>query len=60
MSNWTCRNCNGSGMRRSEERDAMVLCDCPRGESKRRFLKMSNAEKRKERRERKREKGVPS
>jgi len=40
----------------SDERQAMVICSCPAGESKREYLKMTPEERRKARRKRGREK----
>lgn len=50
MTNWTCQDCDGDGMRYSEERKAMVICLCPVGERKRVFLKLTREERQKERR----------
>jgi len=49
MTEWTCRQCRGLGMYRDEERDKYVLCDCPAGDSKRRWLKKTPEERRHER-----------
>lgn len=38
MSDWSCRECRGKGMTWNEERKVMVICDCPSGEAKRRYL----------------------
>lgn len=38
MRNWTCHNCDGNGMRYDEDQKAMVLCDCPAGDAKRRWV----------------------
>jgi len=56
MPKWTCRKCHGDGMHWSDERQAMVICSCPAGESKREYLKMTPEERRKARRKRGREK----
>lgn len=45
MADWSCRDCD-EGMIWDEERNAMVLCRCPNGEAKRRYLEMSPEERR--------------
>jgi hypothetical protein len=47
---WACQKCKGEGMHRTER--GFKICDCPTGQSKLRYLKMTEDEKRKERRER--------
>jgi len=42
MSDWSCRECHGKGMLWNEERQAMVLCDCPSGEAKRRYIESTS------------------
>lgn len=59
MSDFTCHNCGGDGMYWHPDRKAMVLCHCPKGQSKRDYLRLSRDEKRKERRGQKRERKEP-
>jgi hypothetical protein len=51
---WACQKCKGEGMYPAER--GYALCNCPAGQSKLRYLRMSEKEKRKERAKRKREK----
>ena len=54
MGDWSCRTCHGDGMRWSEERHAFVVCSCPAGQSKRRWLEMTPEQQKTERRRRER------
>lgn len=51
MNEWACRKCFGLGMVRDDEGKRWVLCDCPTGESKRRFLNKTPDERRREKRD---------
>lgn len=44
-SDWSCRRCHGKGIFYDEKRKAMVLCDCPSAESKRRWLESTPEER---------------
>jgi hypothetical protein len=46
MADWTCRKCNGEGMYPSEDGSKRIVCDCPVGRSKRRYLNMTPEERR--------------
>lgn len=65
MANWACRRCDGDGMYFDEQRKRYVICDCPSGHAKRKYLKQTPEERRAEtkarRRREKREKkeGAP-
>ena len=55
MTDWTCRKCR-DGLYPSPDGSGMIVCDCPVGQAKRRWLNQSPEERRAERKRRGREK----
>jgi len=55
MTDWACHKCI-KGMIYDKERKLMVLCDCPKGEAKKRWLDSTPEERENERVERGRRK----
>jgi hypothetical protein len=49
MSDWRCRRCR-DGVYFDETSNRYVICDCPAGESKRRWLGMTPEQRRQDRR----------
>lgn len=56
MSDWSCRQCRGDGMYWDDEKRCMIVCRCPSGEAKQRWLNMTPEQRREARKKRSRSK----